>query len=67
MARQTANIRICDHCEAQKMDDGVPRIGGSVFTGWVEVKLIDGSTHLDALRKKKDFDFCSFNCMKLHF
>ena len=66
MARKIANIRICDHCTKEQVDDGQPRFGGSVFSGWYEVKRVDGSTSLQALNSQRDFDFCSIYCMKAY-
>lgn len=56
--------RICDNCKKEVSDGGELRIGGSVFSGWFEVKRICGSTSLENLRAQKEFDFCSPDCLK---
>jgi hypothetical protein len=67
MARITQKVRICDECAKKQIDDEKPRFGGSIFNGWCTLHIENGSTRLEALESKKDFDFCSVNCMLTHF
>jgi len=67
MARITQKVRICDHCGKKQVDDGKQLYGGSLFHSWCALHIENGSTSLEALAAKKDFDFCSIECMQKHF
>lgn len=53
---------VCDHCK--KETRYTPTWGGSTIHGWFSVKRVNGSTTLNGLSKKKDWDFCSVECLR---
>lgn len=63
MVQKSASIRICDCCKKEVSDNGEMRFGGSAFDGWIHLNVVNGSTQLNELNKKSNFDFCSKECL----
>jgi hypothetical protein len=55
--------RECDVCGKKVTETGL-RFGGSVFSGWMNLVITDGSTMLARLLRKKNFDVCGTECLK---
>jgi hypothetical protein len=53
--------KVCDKCNKTVIEESIP-FGGSAYTGWIQIKVIDGSTQLDRLRAKKSWEFCCKEC-----
>lgn len=53
----------CDWCSKQVSDNSEFIIGGSHNGGWYHVERTPKSTGLDELRKPREWDFCSFECL----
>jgi hypothetical protein len=61
--KETANI--CDHCgKEQRFPTEQTMIGGHPLSGWVSVKEHGGGTALSRLKRKKEFDFCGYGCLR---
>lgn len=61
----TKEVRICDNCRNEAFEDAHnPHFGGSPFSGWLQVRVTNGSTTLEALAAQKEFDFCSKKCLR---
>lgn len=62
--KMTIEQRKCDCC-GQIIGQPTNNImfGGSPWDGWMELKFTNGSTQLQELQKKKEFDFCSKDCL----
>jgi hypothetical protein len=67
MSSRKENILICDFCNKEKTDRGETFCGGHPFSGWFHVTIHGGSTRLEDLQKKRDFDFCSSYCVTTYF
>lgn len=52
----------CDQCGKTKSDDGLMRMGGSVFNGWLTLEEINISTRVP-IRGNKINHFCSKACV----
>lgn len=53
----------CDMCDKWVESDEDMYIGGHPFQGWYHLNQHGGSTQLQELRKKRDWDFCSLQCI----
>jgi hypothetical protein len=53
----------CDMCGETAEADQDMYIGGHPFNGWYHLNQHGGSTQLQQLRKKRDWDFCSLKCL----
>jgi hypothetical protein len=58
--------RKCDECGKVVSDDGERRFGGSVFSGWFHVEMINGSSSVQSLHSQKEFDLCGAKCLVAH-
>lgn len=67
MSERREHILICDQCGSKKADNGQTYYGGHPFHGWYQVLMYNGSTQLSELQKKHSYDFCSKDCMLLHY
>jgi hypothetical protein len=65
MARKSEEARICDQCQVTQRysTDNGGYYGGHPLEGWLHLNEHGGSSRLEDLRKKKDFDFCSYRCL----
>jgi hypothetical protein len=64
MATRKSKIIKCDVCGKEVSDEGGGWIGGHPWSGWFTVKEISGSTQLDELLRKKEWDICSKGCLR---
>jgi hypothetical protein len=63
MATRSEKILKCDQCGAEVSDKGQQWYGGHPFSGWLTLHESGGSTALEALSRKRDWDFCSRKCL----
>lgn len=63
MATKKEIVRVCDVCSKEARTGGEMWIGGHPFNGWFTVSQHGGSTTLDELRKKREWDICSAKCL----
>jgi hypothetical protein len=63
MATRKNTILKCDQCGKEISDDGQCWFGGHPFSGWFLVKQHSGSTRLEELHRKKEWDICSKKCL----
>lgn len=64
MATKQAVIKVCDVCEETATATGEISFGGHPFDGWFHIDRHGGATNLKSLRKKKQWDVCSPDCLK---
>ena len=68
--KQELQKRVCDRegCNVEKTNDAeIFKMGGGPFGGWMEVSETGGGTALPDLQKKRNWDFCSIDCMIQNF
>jgi hypothetical protein len=64
MSIKKQTVRVCDVCgRVTVAEDNAQQIGGNVFGGWFSVQETGGSTLLTELKKKRQFDCCSYGCL----
>lgn len=66
MQRQKQILK-CDHCDKEVNDGREVYFGGHPFQGWFQVRQRGGSTRLKELERKRDWDFCSKECLCAFF
>jgi hypothetical protein len=55
----------CDVCGSKvEIDSDESWYGGHPFQGWYHLQVYGGSTRLEELRRKKEWDICSKKCLK---
>ena len=67
MSSRKEHILICDFCNKERTDNGSTYYGGHPFSGWFHVTVHGGSTRLEELQKKREFDFCDSVCVTNYF
>lgn len=63
MATKKEVVKICDICEKRVVTGGQLYISGHPFNGWFAITQHGGSTTLHELRKKREWDICSEECL----
>lgn len=64
MTTRKETVRVCDVCKKKVSDGGELHIGGHPHTDWFTVEQTSGSTQLDELKKRRDWDLCSIACLQ---
>lgn len=65
MSHHKATVRICDICKKRVSDEGEITFGGHVHSGWFLIDQTSGSTKLSELKKKREWDVCGIDCLRL--
>ena len=66
MTTRQEQVKICDNCKREVSDRGEKWVGGHPHNGWYSVSLHGGGTSIEALKRKRQYDFCCEKCMKEH-
>jgi len=64
---RNVTIYTCDHCGKVKTDDGLLRMGGSIFNGWYHITKTESTTVVPKPIGFGKKDFCSQECIKGYF
>lgn len=65
MTYTNVTTHTCDWCQKQVSDNGEMLIGGSHNGGWYHLSRTPKSTALEELKREREWDFCSFECLSL--
>lgn len=67
MSIRAEEILTCDNCNKSAVAKIEKYYAGHPFNGWFHVRFHGGSTALAELQRKREFDFCSCNCVLAYF